>query len=249
MNANLLHKDIETQDALMLEAFATIREKVEKIRMDSRLARDERKRAKKAEQSIHTREAARDAAFRNKEQRAMIQREQRERAKKRIEEKQMKAVLLAEQEQAKQREARLISMNRKEKEEFRLKEVRLRGEDKLIMKDNGMRVVPMGLYTGAEATAKLANLVILDFSGNKLVELPESNFLFNLNTLRSFNLSHNRIMYIPPEIANCGNLEVSAKWLQTTTSTAKLTDPIRLARSFLSPFIINAPLFARHRCC
>jgi len=208
LNANLLLKDIEVEDAKMLEAFATVREKVEQIRIDARERRDERKRAKKAEQSIHSREAAREAAFRNKEQRSMQQREQRERAKKRIEEKQMQARLKAEQEQAKLREQMLISMTRKEKEEFRLKEIRRKGEDKLIMKDSNLRIIPPALYTGADAAAKLANLVFLDMSGNKLVELPESNFLFNLNTLRSFNLSHNRIMYIPAEVANCGNLEV-----------------------------------------
>jgi len=39
--------------------------------------------------------------------------------------------------------------------------------------------------------------------------------------------------------------QVSAKWLQTATSTTKLTHSIRLARLVRSCFIKNAPCFAR----
>ncbi|GMI18476.1 hypothetical protein TrLO_g1181 [Triparma laevis f. longispina] len=210
MNANSLLKQIERSDKKMLIAFDTVQEKVKKVRIEAQQRRDERKRAKKAEQNIHGREAARDAAFRDKEKRAQVQRDQKERAKQRLAEKQMKEKLLAEQQQAKQREAMWISMNRKEKEEFRIKEIRRKGEDKMILKDKGWRVIPPEMYVSADAQAKLSNLVILDLSGNKLVELPESNFLFNLNTLRSFNMSHNRVMKIPKEIANCGSLQI---WL------------------------------------
>ena len=157
---------------------------MKKVRIDAQKKKDERKRAKKAEQNIHSREAAKDAAFRDKEKRTQIQKEQRERAKQRIQEKLMKEKLLAEQQQAKQRQEMMISMSRKEKEEFRIKEIRRKGEDKMILKDRGWRVIPPDLYLSSDAQAKLSNLVILDLSGNKLVELPESNFLFNLNTLR-----------------------------------------------------------------
>ena len=228
LNANMLIKEIEKSDKAMLKAFDTVQEKVKKVRIEVQHKRDERKRAKKAEQNIHSREAAKDAAFRDKEKRAQIMKEQRERAKQRIQEKLMKEKLLAEQQQAKQREAMMISMNRKEKEEFRIKEIRRKGEDKMILKDKGWRVVPPDLYTSADAQAKLSNLVIMDLSGNKLAELPESNFLFNLNTLRSFNLSHNRIMRIPPEIANCGNLEV---WLVDNNDLRSIPKEVRTGRS------------------
>ena len=208
LNANALLRVIEKSDKEMLIAFDTVQDKVKKVRIEAQQRKDERKRAKKAEQNIHSREAARDAAFRDKEKRQQIQKEQRERAKQRIQEKLMQERLSAEKQQAKQREQLMISMSRKEKEEFRIKEIRRKGEDKLILKDSGFRLIPANLYTTAEAQAKLSNLVILDLSGNKLVELPKSNFLFNLNTLRSFNLSHNRLMHIPPEIANCGNLQI-----------------------------------------
>jgi hypothetical protein len=194
----------------MLENFETVQEKVKKVRIEAQHRKDEKKRAAKAEQAIHSREAAKDAAHRDKEKRQQIQKDQRERAKQRIQEKLMQEKMVAEQAKAKQREKEMISMNRKQKEEFRIKEIRRKGEDKMILKDMGYRVIPLELYTTADEQAKLANLKQLDLSGNKLVELPESNFLFNLNALRYLNLSHNRLMYVPTEISNCGNLEV---WL------------------------------------
>jgi Leucine-rich repeat (LRR) protein/Ca2+-binding EF-hand superfamily protein len=208
MNSNVLLKYIERNDAFMLEQFDTVQDKVKKVRIEAQHRKDERKRAAKAVQAIHSREAAKDAAFRDKEKRQQIQKDQKERAKQRIQEKLMQEKMAAEQARAKQREKELISMNRKQKEEFRIKEIRRKGEDKLIRKDMGYRVIPLDLYQSADAQAKLANLKVMDLSGNKLVELPDSNFLFNLNALRSLNLSHNRLMRFPAEISNCGNLEI-----------------------------------------
>ena len=224
MNAHLLLKDIEKHDAFMTEQFDTVQDKVKKVRIEAQHRKDEKKRAAKAEQAIHSREAAKDAAHRDKEKRAQIQKDQKERAKQRIQEKLMQEKMAVEQAKAKQREKELISMNRKQKEEFRIKEIRRKGEDKMTLKDMGYRKIPLALYESSDAQAKLANLKILDLSGNKLVEMPEMNFLFNLNALRSFNLSHNRLMKFPTEISNCGQLEV---WILDNNDLRELPTEIQ----------------------
>jgi hypothetical protein len=202
-----LIKDEETTE---LSDMNSVRDRVEQIRVRTRVRRDEKKREKdlvKAKQGLSS---AKDTALRNKERRKQLQLEQKERSARRNEEKVMKNKLAQEQAASKQRTMNQMKLDRVHKEKERVMRIRTAGLDRLELSYQALREVPPELYADKEALERLSDLVAFSLSNNKLERLPPMGFLYWMTNLRSCDLSQNRLLELPDELENLGKLQVLA---------------------------------------
>ena len=89
---------------------------MDRLRVEARTRRDERRRARQAERERLALAAAKDSALRNKDRAARLMREQKLRNKQRVEEKLMKNRLEAEQAAAKRRQDAALKAERTKRE-------------------------------------------------------------------------------------------------------------------------------------
>lgn len=202
---------------------------IEKVKMERRKKKDDRRREAEAYRENLLHEAQRFQALRGQEKRIQIKKEQEEQAKKRVEvilvyvfvcnimlikcdmyqAKVLKNKLLQRQQEAQLQKQREIQALSKQGELLRQAEIRAAGLDKLDLSVRDLRTLPSDLYESEAAQTKLTYLVFCDLSRNLLDRLP-NEFCYWMAALKQLKLSGNRLTEIPQDIGTqLANLQVT----------------------------------------
>mmetsp|Transcript_15963 Transcript_15963/g.49384 ORF Transcript_15963/g.49384 Transcript_15963/m.49384 type:complete len:275 (-) Transcript_15963:1885-2709(-) len=122
--------------------FQRARDHIDRLRIEARTRRDERRRARQGERERLSLSAAKDSALRNKDRAARLVREQKLRTRQRVEEKLMKNRLEAEQAAAKRRHNAALKAERTKRENDRIALIQARGADRLDCSRLNYHVLP-----------------------------------------------------------------------------------------------------------
>lgn len=230
-NEERLLRHISSMEEVYLHNLSSIRACLEDIKQSIRRDRDEKRiKAKKVKEKIHH-QTDRFVASRGQERRLRMKKEQEERAAKRVEEKLLRIQLLQAQEENRRKREEDMMANLRLNEKLRLDQIRSHGWDRLNLSQQDLREIPKEIYSSEAAKARLSYAVMIDISKNLLRELPSSDFLYWMNSVRHLNLSTNRLSTLPEELRSLSSLEIFEAYqnkLQSFPEITGLTNLLRL---------------------
>lgn len=207
-NEERLLRHISNMEQIYSHNLSSIRSFLEEIKQNIRRDRDDKRiKIKKTKDQIHH-QTERFVASRGQEKRLRMKKEQEERAMKRAEEKVLRNQLLLIQEENRRKKEQEMIASIKLNEKLRMDQIRSQGWDRLNMSQKDLREIPLEVYGTESAKAKLSYAVTIDISKNLLRELPSSDFLYWMNSVRHLNVSANKLKILPDEIKNLSNLEI-----------------------------------------
>mmetsp|Transcript_17398 Transcript_17398/g.25933 ORF Transcript_17398/g.25933 Transcript_17398/m.25933 type:complete len:504 (+) Transcript_17398:288-1799(+) len=203
-----LFEAIGRLDCIFTDGIPEMRDKVIQLRLEAQRQRYSRKRANEITSKQLQRIAAVHSSQQNKDKRKKKKREQIKQVEQSINSCQIDDNVIEAQKLSRTIQNKMIIDKKEKFSALHSNSVYLAGGDKLTLHDAGIREVPTSIYFGQVERSKLADLIIVDLSGNKLASLPGIDFVFNLSSVRKLNISRNRITHLPIEISNLTSLEI-----------------------------------------
>eukprot|EP00611_Tribonema_gayanum_P031419 TRINITY_DN9080_c0_g4_i2.p1 TRINITY_DN9080_c0_g4~~TRINITY_DN9080_c0_g4_i2.p1 ORF type:complete len:1210 (-),score=279.99 TRINITY_DN9080_c0_g4_i2:887-4516(-) len=199
-NKAALIEGVEQADADELQEWSSVRSRIEGVRQQARFKREEKRKKQQLNSGQGLKLAdAKAAADRRRERRLMIMKEQKERSKQRDEQKILQNKLAAEEASMKQRNDQATRLGLRQKEKDRVALIRQMGFDQISHAHESHREIPQQIYKEKQAVQRLSDVVLCDFSHNKLTRLPTDGFFYHMAALRALDLRCNRLRSLPEE--------------------------------------------------
>lgn len=192
-NRDRLYRIVTDQEEAYLANLQRINEVVENVKNSRRHKTEEKKRAAGAHKEKLLNDAHKFQASRGQEKRLMQKQESEERNKKRFEERALRAKLLLQQQENREKARLAIQANRAESDKLRADEIRSQGLDRLDISVQALRDIPPEMYESVAAQTKLSYLVYIDMSRNMIDKFPEKNFCYWMQDAKRWKISQNRI--------------------------------------------------------
>ncbi|KAG5181929.1 hypothetical protein JKP88DRAFT_245855 [Tribonema minus] len=210
-NKAALIEAVEQADADELKEWSSVRSRIEGVRQQARFKREEKRKQQQLNSGQGLKLAdAKAAADRRRERRLMIMKEQKERSKQRDEQKILQNKLAAEEASMKQRNDQATRLGLRQKEKDRVALIRQMEFDQILHAHESHREIPQQIYKEKQAVQRLSDVVLCDFSHNKLTRLPTVLHLAQLQSLppdvgcckkiRHLDASCNRMLAVPDEV-------------------------------------------------
>jgi len=207
-NRDRLYRIITDQENAYLDALSKINPIVEDIKKARRLRSEAKKREANAHKESLVHAAHKFQALRGQEKRLLQKQELEEKNKKRFEERALRAKLLKQQEESRDKAKQAVLESRLESDKLRADEVRSQGLDRVDMSIQGLREIPLEFYNTAAAQNKLSYLVHVDMSRNMLERFPEKNFCYWMTDVKRWKFSQNRLRSLPEDIGYMFKMEI-----------------------------------------
>jgi Ca2+-binding EF-hand superfamily protein len=196
-NVRKLLEVLEEEEQLKNDTYKRVKMDALKMKHDVRRKKEEKKRAQELGNIAEARHGKHEQAKRDKAERMRKRREQEEKGRRQQRERELKKKADAARAERERQQAEEFNESQTRRKVAEIAEMRLKGEDRLDLQNQLLREMPLDVYRGPGASSRLAKLVSIDVSRNKLKHLPESHFLFWLPSLRKLDVSYNLLDDLP----------------------------------------------------
>ncbi len=236
----MLRREITRPGHDIITQFRTVRKQIIDMRLTAQKTKDKQKRKTIALLKKQNRKTLVSASRRKKDM-SLILRCEGEKTDAMMEGNRMAREKLLKDCENESHNIELIEqLKRQEKINRQQQEIYRTSADRMIIRDQNLGQVPISLYSDQNSQLKLADVKILDLSGNEMKQLPSSNFFFHFISLRKLCLSRNELIDLPNEISYLKKVEVFLveenylKSLPTSMSDLKALQVVDLSSNKLS---------------
>lgn len=192
----------------VISNFGEKRTEIVELRLEIQKAKDKVSRSSKESVRKQHRKTVISASLRRKDMSLILRNEEGKTYAMMEGNRMMREKLLNDCESEKHNEDVIDRLKRQEQMNAEIEAIQRTGADRLMLQDKCLCEIPSALYCDQTSQLKLADVKVLDLSGNGLTKLPISNFFFHLISVRKLCLSRNQLKEIPDELFFLRQMEI-----------------------------------------